>query len=99
VHGSSNAWLGTGGAERARVFRSNDGGLTWKVADTPIMTGVASAGIFSLALSDEKNGVAVGGDYRKEGDTGGNLAFTTDGGATWTMKGATRLRAFRSAVA
>jgi hypothetical protein len=53
------------------VFRSNDGGVTWKVADTPIMTGVASAGIFSLAFSDEKNGVAVGGDYRKEGDVVG----------------------------
>jgi photosystem II stability/assembly factor-like uncharacterized protein len=99
VQGVRNAWIGTGGAARARVFRSHDGGLTWKVADTPIMAGVASAGIFSLAFTDERNGVAVGGDYRKEGDTGDNIAFTADGGATWTMKGATRLRGFRSAVA
>ena len=97
VTGRTHAWFGTGGASSARVFRSSDQGLTWQVADTPIATGSASAGIFSLAFSDERNGLAVGGDYRKEGDPSDNVAMTRDGGRTWT-RGA-RLRGFRSALA
>jgi hypothetical protein len=52
-----------------------------------------------VAFSDSKRGVIAGGDYRKEKESGENLAFTTDGGATWAFAGATRLRSFRSAVA
>jgi len=99
VEGRANAWFGTGGASRARVFRSSDQGLTWGVADTPIMAGNASSGIFSLAFSDALHGVVVGGDYRKERESGDNLARTVDGGRTWSFVGSTRLRGFRSAVA
>jgi photosystem II stability/assembly factor-like uncharacterized protein len=99
VQGSRHAWFGTGGATRARVFRSTDQGVTWAVAATPIMAGNASSGVFSLAFSDADHGVAVGGDYRLERDTGDNVAFTTDGGKTWAFPGTTRLRSFRSAVA
>lgn len=98
VNGRKNAWFGTGGAARARVFRSDDMGLTWQVADTPIMAGNASSGIFSLTFSDALHGLAVGGDYRKERESGDNLAKTTDGGRTWEFIGTTRLRGFRSAV-
>jgi photosystem II stability/assembly factor-like uncharacterized protein len=99
VHGSRHAWFGTGGAARARVYRSTDQGLTWAVADTPIMAGNASSGVFSLAFSDPDHGVAVGGDYRLERDSGDDLAVTSDGGKTWAFAGAARLRSFRSAVA
>jgi photosystem II stability/assembly factor-like uncharacterized protein len=99
VHGARDAWFGTGGAARARVCRSTDQGLTWAVADTPLMAGNASSGVFSLAFSDAQHGIAVGGDYRLERGTGDNLALTDDGGKTWTFAGATRLRSFRSAVA
>jgi len=99
VHGSRYAWFGSGGAARARVYRSTDQGLTWAVADTPIMAGNASSGVFSLAFSDPDHGIAVGGDYRLERQSGDNLAFTLDGGGIWTFAGATRLRSFRSAVA
>ena len=98
VQGSRNAWFGSGGAARARVFRSTDQGLTWSVADTPIMAGTASAGIFSLAFSDADHGIAVGGDYRQEREPGDNLAVTADGGKTWAFAGTTRLRSFRSAI-
>ena len=54
VLGTSNAWIGTGGAARARVFRSTDRGRTWTVADTPIHAGNTSSGIFSVAFSDAK---------------------------------------------
>jgi photosystem II stability/assembly factor-like uncharacterized protein len=99
VHGSRDAWFGTGGAARARVYRSTDQGLTWAVAATPIMAGNASSGVFSLAFSDAEHGIAVGGDYRLERGTGDNLSITTDGGLTWLLPGTSRLRSFRSAVA
>jgi photosystem II stability/assembly factor-like uncharacterized protein len=96
--GSGHAWIGSGGGTRARVYRSADRGLTWRVADTPIAAGAASAGIFSLAFRDATHGMAVGGDYRHERESGDNLALTSDGGATWVLPGASRLRSFRSAV-
>ena len=99
VHGSRHAWFGSGGAARARVYRSVDRGLTWAVAATPIMAGNASSGVFSLAFSDANHGIAVGGDYRLERESGDNLAITSDGGKTWALPGTTRLRSFRSAVA
>jgi photosystem II stability/assembly factor-like uncharacterized protein len=99
VQGSRHAWFGSGGAARARVYRSADQGLTWAVSDTPIMAGNASSGVFSLSFSDPDHGVAVGGDYRLEREPGDNLAITNDGGRTWAFAGTTRLRSFRSAVA
>jgi photosystem II stability/assembly factor-like uncharacterized protein len=99
VGSPKNAWFGTGGAARARVFRTTDMGLTWSVADTPIAAGNASSGIFSLAFSDAQHGLAIGGDYRKERESGDNLARTSDGGRTWNFIGSTRLREFRSAIA
>jgi photosystem II stability/assembly factor-like uncharacterized protein len=97
--GTDHAWIGTGGGARARVYRSADRGLTWRVADTPVAAGVASAGIFSVAFRDADHGVAVGGDYRLEREPSNNLAVTSDGGETWALPGTSRLRSFRSAVA
>lgn len=82
VGGKQLAWFGTGG-RMARVFRSTDQGLTWKVSTTPITSGADSTGIFSVAFRDAKHGIAVGGDYKKPDETNSNAARTTDGGATW----------------
>jgi len=99
VQGKKNVWFGTGGGAVARVFRSSDGGDTWKVAATPINAGNASSGIFSIAFKDSRNGVIVGGDYKKENESSDNVATTTDGGATWALAKGSRLSGFRSAVA
>lgn len=99
VEGSKNVWFATGGASLARVFRSTDGGASWKVATTPITAGNASSGIFSIAFKDPKHGVIVGGDYKKESEGGNNVATTADGGATWTLAKGPRPSGFRSAVA
>ncbi len=80
---SGRAWFGTGGAGHARVFRSEDRGRTWAVADTPIGAATPSSGIFSIAFADALHGVAVGGDYRSPAGPGG-IARTEDGGVTWT---------------
>lgn len=89
-------FLVSGGA-RARVWRSDDSGVTWNVNDTPMAKGTPGSGIFSIAMRDEKNGIIVGGNYEKPDETAGTLALTSDGGATWTA--GTGLTGYRSGVA
>lgn len=95
TQGKNNAFLVSGGTD-ARVFRSNDRGQTWSVTDTPIVKGTAGSGIFSIAMRDSKHGVIVGGNYEKPEENKNNLAFTTDGGKTWTA--GTGLGGYRSGV-
>ena len=96
LFGKTHAWIGTGAGAKARVLRTTDHGRSWQVADTPLTAG-QSAGIFSISFRDEKHGVVVGGDYRKEQEAVDNLAVTNDGGVTWKLvKG---LSGFRSVVA
>jgi photosystem II stability/assembly factor-like uncharacterized protein len=83
VEGKSHVWFGTGGGAEARVFRSTDRGRNWTVTSTPITSGKASRGIFSVAFMDNLRGVIVGGDYEQEALTTANVAVTTDGGQTW----------------
>ena len=97
VQGKKNAWFVTGG-KVARVFRSRDRGRTWTVADTPMVHGAASAGIFSVAFRDSKHGTIAGGDYKDPATGEDNLAFTEDGGKTWALSGV-RPQAYFSAVA
>ena len=84
VQGNSNVWFATGG-KVARVFRSTDAGKTWTVADTPIIHGPDSTGIFSIAFRDATHGVIAGGDYQHPERDGPNLAYTDDGGLTWKL--------------
>ena len=79
-----NIWFATGG-KVARVFHSPDRGQTWQVFETPIIHGPDSAGIFSITFRDAQHGVIAGGDYKHPRDDGPNLAFTNDGGQTWTL--------------
>lgn len=95
--GGDRAWIATGGSV-ARVLRTSDGGRTWRMAATPMRSGAASAGIFSLAFRDAEHGVAVGGDYQQPELTGGHAARTDDGGSTWQSI-EPGPRGFRSCVA
>lgn len=95
--GKSDAWFGTGGPS-ARVFHSADRGKNWTVAETPIVHGAATQGVFSLAFWTAKDGVAVGGDYKEPAKAEKTAAVTHDGGKTWTL--ATKPpQGYRSAVA
>ena len=80
----SNIWFATGG-KVARVFHSADRGLSWEVFPTPIVHGADSAGIFSIAFRDANHGVIAGGDYKHPDWDGPNLAFTNDGGKSWSL--------------
>ncbi len=77
-------WVGTGGGA-ARVFRSSDDGENWRVSATPLPAGRSSAGIFSLTFRNPEIGVIVGGDYLEPEADDGNIAWTKDGGRSWTM--------------
>jgi photosystem II stability/assembly factor-like uncharacterized protein len=80
----SDIWFATGGRV-ARVFHSGDRGLSWQVFESPIVHGPESAGIFSIAFRDADHGVIAGGDYKHPDQDGANLAFTDDGGKSWTV--------------
>ncbi len=98
THGKNDVWFCTGGAKSARVFHSKDRGQNWTVSETPILAGIESAGIFSIAFRDRNHGVIVGGDYRKPNDTTGVTgAITRDGGKTWIS--VEKAFPFRSGVA
>ncbi|GAA1635368.1 oxidoreductase [Kribbella alba] len=78
------AWFATGGGDRPRVFKTTDGGRSWKVTDSPMASGEA-AGIFSLAFHGPLFGVAVGGDFLKPTEAVNAASVTSDGGRSWKL--------------
>ena len=94
ANGKTDIFLISGGND-ARVFRSNNRGLTWFVADTPIVKGTPGSGIFSIAMYDKNRGVIVGGNYEKPDEITNNLAFTSDGGKNWTLSKRFKWLSFR----
>lgn len=85
TQGEKDVWFCTGGAKTARVFHSSNRGQDWTSSETPVMAGVDSAGIFSIAFRDREHGIIVGGDYRKPSDAAAAAAITSDGGKTWVL--------------
>ncbi len=98
VQGRNQIWIATGGTS-ARVFCSNDRGKTWNVANTPIVSGNQSSGIFSIAFHDSMHGVVVGGNYQQPNEARGNAAITNDGGKTWELIKNPAAVEYRSCVA
>jgi photosystem II stability/assembly factor-like uncharacterized protein len=96
VQPGGKVWFGTGGKLGGRVFLSEDWGRAWTVVQTPIRHDSESSGIFSILFRDARNGVAVGGDYRKLKEASGTMIVSSDGGRTWTL--ANGLTGFRSAI-
>ncbi|MGA9706585.1 MAG: YCF48-related protein [Candidatus Sulfotelmatobacter sp.] len=90
-------YFGTGGPA-ARVFRSLDQGRSWTVSETPIVSGTASSGIFSIACEGPDDLVAVGGDYKNANDDNRVAIYSDDAGATWHLAEA-QPGGYRSAVA
>lgn len=80
--GAGRAWFATGGGAAARMFSTDDRGLSWTVADTPVPSG-PSAGIYSLAFRDARHGIAVGGDFTTPTTAPHAAAVTRNGGKTW----------------
>lgn len=79
----SDIYFGTGGPA-ARVFHSPDRGRSWTAVQTPMTSGKASAGIFSIACNG-RSLVAVGGDYREPTNANKVAIESTDAGASWHL--------------
>lgn len=78
-------WIATGG-KSSRILRLNFRKNKIDVFNTPIIQGESSQGIYSIDFSDDKFGIAVGGDYTKQEGNINNIATTTDGGETWQIQ-------------
>jgi photosystem II stability/assembly factor-like uncharacterized protein len=99
VGSGGRAWIATGGGPTARVWRSSDYGVTWRVAETPVAAGNGSSGIFSLAFCDDQHGVAVGGNYRQPDSPGAHVGVSADGGGVWMVSDSARMTPYLSGVA
>lgn len=97
IYNKREIYFATGGARAARVFHSSDLGRTWTVAETPIASGNASSGIFSIGRNG-KTVAVVGGDYKDVNRADDAAAYSRDGGATWKLA-SRQPSGFRSAVA
>jgi photosystem II stability/assembly factor-like uncharacterized protein len=85
TQGARRAWIVTGGAAKARVLATTDGGDSWAAYDTPIIQGTASSGGFSVAFRDHRHGVLGGGELAAPADPSPNFARSADGGRTWQL--------------
>jgi photosystem II stability/assembly factor-like uncharacterized protein len=96
IYGGKELYIATGGPA-ARVFHSPDLGVTWTVTETPLISGDASYGIFSIVR--ERDTVAVvGGDYKDLNRADRVAAYSLDNGVTWKLA-AQQPGGFRSGVA
>lgn len=85
--GKDAAFVATGGGQVARVFRTDDRGLTWQSAPTPVVHGTRTTGLTSVAFRNMTDGIAVGGDIAKNDTSASEVVRTSDGGVTWTLGG------------
>ena len=95
VDNDSGMYFGTGGGKTARVFHSADLGKTWSAVETPIASGSASSGIFSISSKSAVN--VVGGDYQDPKRPYRVAAYSQDQGKTWQLA-AQQPGGYRSAV-
>lgn len=93
---SGKAWIASGG-KTARVFYSEDFGVSWSVAKTPAIRGLASSGIFSVAFKNDTEGIIVGGIYDQPEINTNSAAYSVDGGKNW-LPAVTMPKEFRSCV-
>jgi photosystem II stability/assembly factor-like uncharacterized protein len=96
IYSYEDVYFVTGGPA-ARVFHSNDAGYSWTVGNTPVISGNASSGIFSISAWDTVL-VIVGGDYKDPNNRNHVAAYSADQGKTWKLA-EQQPGGFRSAVA
>jgi photosystem II stability/assembly factor-like uncharacterized protein len=80
--GRKNAYICTGGGEFAQIYKTENQGETWSVMKTNMPAGKTN-GLFGLRFWNDRNGIAVGGDYQEVTKPIPNVLLTSDGGKTW----------------
>jgi len=93
--GDGLVWIGTGGTQ-ARLLFSYNYGKTWTSYKVPIEQGESSQGVFSLAINEQSQLIAVGGDY-KNFKNNNNVIQLSSNGMTWTAP-KSRLSGYKSCV-
>jgi hypothetical protein len=78
------AWFVTGGST-SRMFYSRNYGGNWKSYNLPVLSGKSSQGAFSIAFSDDRNAIVVGGDYTDPKSINKNCLVTKNGGSKWKL--------------
>lgn len=82
IEAAAGRWyIASGGIDPGRVFRSDDG-HRWKVSNSSIAGGPA-AGVFSVRFRDERNGIAVGGDFERPTGNVDVASWSRDAGMSW----------------
>ena len=85
TEGEDNAWIATGGAAKARILATTDGGDTWKAYNTPIVQGTGASGGISVAFRDRLHGILGGGNLEITDAFTKNVARSSDGGKSWHL--------------
>ena len=85
TQGNDLAWIATGGAAKARILATTDGGDTWTAYDTPVVQGTASSGGISVAFRDALHGILGAGELAVTDAFSDNVATSGDGGKTWQL--------------
>jgi photosystem II stability/assembly factor-like uncharacterized protein len=85
VQGGQRAWIATGGATKARVLATTDGGDSWQAYETPIIQGTSTSGAVSVDFRDAHHGILGGGELLAPTQPSNNIARSSDGGQTWTL--------------
>jgi photosystem II stability/assembly factor-like uncharacterized protein len=85
TQGGDRAWIATGGAAKARILATTDGGDTWNAYDTPIIQGTSTSGGTTVDFRDRLHGILGGGELLAPDDPSDNVATSSDGGKTWTL--------------
>jgi len=83
TRGRSHAWIVSGAAAGGRAYHTADRGRSWSAVTVPMVAGQAS-GPASIAMRDERNGLAMGGKLADANDLSPNVARTRDAGGSWT---------------
>ena len=87
TEGERNAWIATGGAAKARILATRDGGRRWNAYDTPLVSS-PSAGAFTVAFRDAWHGIVGGGDLDPADANNAATAISDDGGRSWRLTNA-----------
>jgi len=89
TQGNRRAWIGTGGAAKARIIATTDGGDSWTAYDTPIVQGTGTSGVISVDFRDARHGILGGGELLTPTVFSDTVARSNDGGKTWQLGGRT----------
>ena len=85
TQGGRRAWIGTGGAARARILATTDRGRTWTAHGTPIVQGTGTSGVITVDFRDPFHGILGGGEILAPTVFADTVARSRDGGKTWRL--------------